>query len=30
MSLAIGVNLLPAFLTSLSRTFGRPEGLTQE
>src|ERR1700741_1037452 len=30
MSLAIGVNLLPVFLTSLSRTFGGPEGLTQE
>jgi fucose permease len=30
MSLAIGVNLLPVFLTSLSRTFGGPEGLNQE
>ena len=30
MSLAIGVNLLPVFLTSLSRTFGGPAGLSQE
>jgi fucose permease len=30
MSLAIGVNLLPVFLTSLSLTFGGPDGLSQE
>jgi MFS family permease len=30
MSLAIGVNLLPVFLTSLSLTFGGQEGLSQE
>jgi len=30
MSLAIGLNLLPVFLTSLSVTFGGPGGLTQE
>ena len=30
MSLAIGVNLLPVFLTSLSLTFGGPAGLSQE
>ena len=30
MSLAIGVNLLPVFLTSLSLTFGGQDGLTQE
>jgi fucose permease len=30
MSLAIGVNLLPVFLTSLSLTFGGQDGLSQE
>jgi fucose permease len=30
MSLAIGVNLLPIFLTSLSASFGGPAGLSQE
>ena len=30
MSLAIGLNLLPLFLTSLSRAFGGPAGLSQE
>ncbi len=30
MSLAIGLNLLPVFLTSLSATFGGSAGLTQE
>ncbi len=30
MSLAIGLNLLPVFLTSLSATFGGKAGLTQE
>jgi len=30
MSLAIGINLLPVFLTTISRTFGGPGGLTQE
>ena len=30
MSLAIGINLLPVYLTTISRTFGGPGGLTQE
>ncbi|HEY0947542.1 MAG TPA: MFS transporter [Opitutaceae bacterium] len=30
MSLAIGINLLPVFLTTLSATFGGPRGLSQE
>jgi len=30
MSLAIGVNLLPVFLTSFSASFGGPNGLSQE
>jgi len=30
MCLAIGINLLPVFLTSFSASFGGPEGLTQE
>ncbi|HEY5893157.1 MAG TPA: MFS transporter [Chthoniobacterales bacterium] len=30
MSLAIGLNLLPVFLTSLQTSFGDPQGLTQE
>src|SRR5258708_19718239 len=30
MSLAIGVNLLPVFLTSLSASFGGSQGLSQE
>ena len=30
MSLAIGINLLPVFLTTISRTFGGAAGLTQE
>lgn len=30
MSLAIGLNLLPVFLTSLRTSFGGPNGLTQE
>jgi MFS family permease len=30
MSLAIGLNLLPVFLTTISRTYGGAEGLTQE
>jgi len=30
MSLAIGINLLPVFLTSLSASFGGPNGLSQE
>jgi MFS family permease len=30
MSLAIGINLLPVFLTTISRTYGGAAGLTQE
>jgi fucose permease len=30
LSLAIGINLLPVFLTSLSASFGGPNGLSQE
>ncbi len=30
MALAIGLNLLPVFLTTLSRTYGGPDGLTGE
>lgn len=30
MSLAIGINLLPVFLTTISRTYGGAGGLTQE
>ncbi len=30
MSLSIGLNLLPVFLTTLSATYGGPDGLTQE
>src|SRR5258706_5206189 len=30
MSLAIGVNLLPVFLTSFSASFGGSQGLSQE